>query len=223
MKIAAIVPMRHSSQRVPGKNYRAFAGVPLYHHVINALQGSRMIDEIVIDTDSPTIMEDAAQAFPDVRVIERPENLRDPETPMNDVLLNTINAVAADFYLQTHSTNPLLTAETIRDAVTCFKDGLGHYDSLFSVTRRHVRIWNEETKPINHDPAVLLQTQDLPPFFEENSCIFLFSKQSLLDHSNRIGASPQMFEMNPVEAQDIDEESDFLIAEALFKTLYQKA
>ncbi|MCB0706292.1 MAG: hypothetical protein KDC34_13330, partial [Saprospiraceae bacterium] len=102
--ITAIVPMRHSSERVPGKNYRDFAGKPLYHRVINSLRACSAITKVVIDTDSPTIMEDAAVHFPDVLVMERPEHLRAGEIPMNDVLLNTIRQVDSDFYLQTHST-----------------------------------------------------------------------------------------------------------------------
>ena len=60
--IAAIVPMRHHSQRVPGKNYRPFAGRPLYHHVIGALLHCPQITQIVIDTDSDVIRADAARA-----------------------------------------------------------------------------------------------------------------------------------------------------------------
>jgi CMP-N-acetylneuraminic acid synthetase len=47
----AIVPMRHNSERVPGKNYRPLAGIPLYHHVVRMLSSVAGIDLIVIDTD----------------------------------------------------------------------------------------------------------------------------------------------------------------------------
>jgi CMP-N-acetylneuraminic acid synthetase len=93
----------------------------------------------------------------------------------------------------------------------------GECDSLFSVTPRRVRIWDRDTRPLNHDPAQLLQTQDLAPFFEENSCLYLFSAAGLQSRRNRIGARPLMFAMDPLEAVDIDEESDFLLAEALYR------
>ena len=79
MKIAAIVPMRHSSERVPGKNYRSFAGRPLYHHIISSLLACPQIGEVVIDTDSPTIIADAAQHFPQVVVAASAR--RDPMSP----------------------------------------------------------------------------------------------------------------------------------------------
>src|SRR6476659_6734050 len=115
-KIAAIVPMRHSSERVPYKKYRPFAGNPLYHHVIGSLLACPQITEVVIDTDSPVIMQDAAEHFPLVRIIERPERIRGGMVPTNEVLLHDVEQAPADFYLQTHSTNPLLRADTISRA-----------------------------------------------------------------------------------------------------------
>ena len=56
-KIAALVPMRHHSQRVPGKNYRELAGKPLFHHIIETLQSVPEIDVIVVDTDPQPIKE----------------------------------------------------------------------------------------------------------------------------------------------------------------------
>lgn len=216
-RIVGLVPMRHVSERVPGKNYRDFAGEPLYRHIIRTLLGCELIEAIVIDTDSPTIMEDCEATFPDVHLIERPEELRDGTIPMNDILLYDTGKVPADLYLQTHSTNPLLTTVTVTGAIRLFLDNFPDYDSLFSVTRLQTRLWDGEIRPINHDPDVLLRTQDLPPVYEENSCIYIFSGEVLRRKHNRIGDRPLMFEMEGEEALDIDEEVDFRIAEIVLK------
>lgn len=208
--------MRHSSERVKGKNYRPLGGRPLYHHIIETLSAVDEITEIVIDTDSELITSDAATAFPHVRVLERPEHLRAGEIPMNDVLLNTTGVVAADFYLQTHSTNPLLTSQTVRDGIREFLHARPDYDSLFSVTALHTRLWTPDGKPINHDPNVLLRTQDLPPVMEENSCMYLFDRETLVSRGNRIGERPLLKAIPSTEAYDIDDESDWRIVEALF-------
>lgn len=214
--IAALVPMRHNSERVPGKNYRPFAGRPLYHHVVSSLQACGAISQIVIDTDSPTIQRDCQQHFPDVVLLERPAHLRAGTTPMNDVLLHDVAQVEADFYLQTHSTNPLLSSQTISTAIEQLLSQYPVYDSLFSVTRLQTRLWDGLARPVNHNPAILLRTQDLPPIYEENSCIFIFTKETLRQRHNRIGERPLLFEMAAYEAQDIDVELDFKIAEFLF-------
>ena len=221
-KITAIVPMRHNSERVPGKNYRDFAGKPLYHRVVDSLLACDQIAEVVIDTDSPVILEDAAKHFPTVKLLERPEHLQAGEVPMNDVLLNTISQLDADFFLQTHSTNPLLSAETVSKGVQAFLDNYPIHDSLFTVTRLQTRLWDGLARAINHNPNILLRTQDLPPVYEENSCMYIFSEAILRQKHNRIGDRPYLMEMPAMEAQDIDVELDFILAELLYKETNKK-
>lgn len=134
---------------------------------------------------------------------------------MNEVLLHDTSQVEADFYLQTHSTSPLLTEATISSAIQTMLDNYPAYDSLFSVTRRQTRYWDQLGRAINHNPAILLQTQDLPPVYEENSCLYIFTRQTLELQRTRIGLRPYMFEIEAAEAWDIDEEIDFLIVDLL--------
>lgn len=215
-QIVALLPMRHRSERVPGKNYRKFGGVPLYHHIVKTLIDCKHIDRIIIDTDSPAIIEDTVMCFPKVDLFVRPEHLRDGKVSMNAVLSNTITKLEADFYFQTHSTNPLLTSDTIDRALTSFFDLWPMHDSMFAVTRLQTRLWDSLTRAVNHNPNMLLRTQDLPPIYEENSNFYLFTKERLLKGGSRIGQRPMMFEIDKVEAWDIDEELDFKIGEFLY-------
>ncbi|MFZ6026463.1 MAG: cytidylyltransferase domain-containing protein [Chloroflexota bacterium] len=216
-KIVALVPMRHHSQRVPGKNYRPLAGKPLYHHIIQALLQCPEIGEVVVDTDSPPVMDGLRRHFPAVHVLERPEHLRADAIAMNEILAYDTEQAPADFYLQTHTTNPLLRPETISRGLQAFVANYPAYDSLFSVTRLQTRLWDQLGRAINHNPAVLLQTQDLPPVYEENSCLYLFTRQNLLARRNRLGERPMMFEIDAAEAWDIDEELDFAVVDFLMQ------
>jgi CMP-N-acetylneuraminic acid synthetase len=125
--------------------------------------------------------------------------------------------VQADYYLQTHSTNPLLRAETISKAVQTFLADYPTHDSLFSVTRLQTRLYDQYGLALNHDPNILLQTQNLPPAYEENSCIYIFTRENLERRHNRLGEHPLMFEMDADEAWDIDEELDFAITDFLMQ------
>lgn len=216
-QITAIVPMRHNSERVKGKNYRNFNEKPLFHYVTASLAACPHIHQIVIDTDSPTIFEYAKQHFPQVILLERPKHLQDGAIPMNDVLLNIVNQVPSDFYVQTHSTNPLLTTETLTKSIEFFLQHYPIYDSLFSVTRLQTRLWDSLARAVNHNPNILLRTQDLPPIYEENSCFYIFNKDTLTTKHNRIGNRPYLYEMPKHEAIDIDEEVDFILAEMAYK------
>jgi CMP-N-acetylneuraminic acid synthetase len=210
-KLVALVPMRHNSQRVPGKNYRPLAGKPLYQHIIETLLACPEIRQVVVDTDSQPVMDGLRRDFPQVVILPRPENLRLDTIPMNEILLYDTSQVEADFYIQTHSTNPLLRPETISKAIQTFLTDYPAHDSLFSVTRLQTRLYDQHGHALNHDPNVLLQTQNLPPVYEENSCIYIFTRENLERRRNRLGERPLMFEMDAAEAWDIDEELDFAI------------
>lgn len=216
-KIVALVPMRHDSKRVPGKNYRLMNGKPLYAYIIETLLSVPEINQVVVDTDSMPVMEGLAQNYPQVKILLRPDNLRLDTTPTNEILLHDTAQIEADLYLQTHSTNPLLKVGTISKAIQELRTFYPEYDSLFSVTRWQTRLWDELGRAVNHNPAILLRTQDLPPIYEENSCLYLFRRETLVSRRNRLGERPIMFEMDAREATDIDEELDFVIAESLIK------
>lgn len=222
-KIAALVPMRHHSQRVPGKNYRPLAGKPLFHHVLHSLLAVPEIDEIVVDTDSEPIMDGVRAEFPQVKLINRPENLRADDVPMNDILIHDTDQVQAEFYLQTHSTNPLLKPETISHAIQSLVTNYPKYDSLFSVTRLQTRLYDQQGEALNHNPRELIQTQDLPPVYEENSCIYIFTRENLIAKRHRISDHALMFEIDADEAWDIDEELDFEICDFLLKRQVRNA
>jgi CMP-N-acetylneuraminic acid synthetase len=222
MNFVALVPMRHHSQRVPGKNFRPLAGKPLYQHIIATLRAVPEINQIVVDTDSEPVMEGLRKGFPEVAVLPRPESLRADTVPMNEILLYDTSHFEADFYVQTHCTNPLLKPITVSRAIQEFLVCYPRNDSLFTVTRLQTRLWDRNGQPLNHDPTVLLQTQDLPPVYEENSCLYIFTRENLQRRHNRLGENPLMFEINADEAWDIDEEMDFRIADFLMRTSEQK-
>jgi CMP-N-acetylneuraminic acid synthetase len=221
-KIVALVPMRHHSQRVPGKNYRLLAGKPLFHHVIETLLSIPEIAEVVVDTDSEPVMEGLHDHFPQVIIINRPKHLRADDVPMNQILIHDAEQVPADFYLQTHSTNPLLKPQTVSQAIQSFLTAYPERDSLFSVTRLQTRLYDKDGRAINHNPEELLQTQHLPPVYEENSCIYIFNRANLIAKGHRISDRAMMFEIDAAEAWDIDEELDFAITDFLMKKPLKK-
>ncbi len=165
------------------------------------------------------ILADLEAHFPQVRRLVRPEHLRADATPTNEILVYDTSQVEADLYLQTHSTNPVLRSATVSRAIQALLASYPAYDSLFSVTRLQTRLLDQLGRAINHNPAILLQTQDLPPVYEENSCIYIFNRQTLVARRNRLGERPMMFEVSAEEAWDIDEELDFRIAEMVVQHL----
>jgi N-acylneuraminate cytidylyltransferase len=209
--VTAFVPLKGHSSRVPGKNLRDFHGQPLFHVILETLLEADTVFDVYIDTDSDEI---AASAAPigGVTVLKREKHLEGDDVSVNLLIRSFLERVPeVEHVIQTHATNPLLQAPTIDRAVKAYLEDQTH-DSLFAVTRHQARFYDQDMRAINHDPAELIPTQELDALYLENSNFYIFSRASFAHHNRRIGDTPGLFEMDPVEATDIDEERDFEVA-----------
>lgn len=220
-RVTALLPMKANSVRVTSKNFRMIAGKPLFRWVLDTLLETAIIDQVVINTDARGILSDNGLNDGDsngrVLIRDRKPEICGDLVSMNLVLGDDIANVPSEHYLMTHTTNPLLSAKTIARMASAYHDGLeaGEADSLFSVTRHQTRFYRPDGAAINHDPANLLRTQDLPPYLEENSVCYLFTADSFARMDARIGEKPILFETPALESVDIDEPSDWFMAESL--------
>lgn len=218
MGLVALLPMKAHSERVPGKNFRPLAGKPLFRWVLDTLLGLPEIERVVINTDARAIL--AQNGLVDsarVQIRDRRPEICGDHVSMNLVIADDLAAVPAATYLMTHTTNPLLGAGTLRSAIHAYRkgDADGSADSLFTVKKVQTRFYRGDGSPVNHDPARLVRTQDLEPWYEENSSLYIFSGASFAASQARIGARPILFEMPKLESVDIDDPDDWAIAEAL--------
>lgn len=220
-RIVALLPMKANSERVKGKNFRDFCGKPLFRWILDTLLEVDEIDEVVINTDAREIL--AANGLvdsPRVRIRDRKTEICGDLVSMNLVLADDVANVDADIYLMTHTTNPLMSADTVRRALATFRaaQATGEADSLFTVDRVQTRFYRADGSAVNHDPDNLVRTQDLEPWFEENSNLYAFTRDSFNATCARIGRKPMMYEGPPFESIDIDtsQDWDFAVVAARF-------
>lgn len=220
-KIVALLPMKAHSARVSGKNFRFLVNKPLFRWVLDSLISVDEIESVVINTDARDILANNGliDGFGSGKVIirDRRSEIRGDLVPMNTIIEDDLAAIDADAYLMTHTTNPFLSSATIRAALQAYRVAVeaGTADSLFTVNRIQTRFYREDGTAVNHDPKVLLRTQDLEPWFEENSNIYLFSRQSFIKTKARIGSMPMMFETPMIDSIDIDTPEQWEIAQAV--------
>jgi len=220
MKTIALLPMKAHSARVTGKNFREFAGRPLYRWILDTLISIDEIDQIVINTDARKEL--LASGFVEsdrVLIRDRKSEICGDEVSMNRIIEDDLNNVEADCYLMTHTTSPLLSASTMIGALSYFKEELkkGRCDSLFTVNKIQTRFYREDATPVNHDPTNLIPTQELEPWYEENSNLYLFTKESFENTQARIGSSPAMYVSPKFESSDIDTQEEWDLTEAMAK------
>lgn len=217
MKIVALLPMKANSERVKGKNFREFCGKPLFRWILDSLLQVNEIDQVVINTDAREILAENGLVDTDrVKIRDRKPEICGDLVSMNLVLADDVENVDADIYLMTHTTNPMMTSETIQGALNAFKAAQteGKADSLFTVDKVQTRFYRKDCSAVNHDPNNLVRTQDLEPWYEENSNLYIFTRDSFTKTEARIGARPMMYETPKFESIDIDtpEDWDFAVA-----------
>lgn len=210
-KVTAIVPIKEHSERLPGKNFKDFNGQPLYYWILDTLESVEAIDQIIVNTDADEVINDAPEQF-DVEVSVRPDRLRNEEVTTN-IIRYEIDRTESDVYLHTYCTCPLLSEATISKAIEQFLDSSSH-DSLLPVTKRQKRFYDAEFNPINHDPHDLSPSQDIPPLYEDNSVLFIYTEETFKMVGHRIGNNPLPFEIDEREAVEIDYLSEFKLAES---------
>ncbi len=219
LRIVALLPMKAISERVTGKNFRKFCGKPLFRWILDTLLEVKEINQIVINTDARDILANNDLTDTErVMIRDRKPEICGNQVSMNLVLEDDVANVNADIYLMTHTTNPLMSADTICKALAAFKKAhvAGHSDSLFTVDKVQTRFYRADCSPVNHDPDDLIPTQNLEPWFEENSNLYIFTKKSFAKTNARIGKRPLMYESPFFESIDIDtpEDWDFAVIAA---------
>lgn len=216
IKVVALLPMKANSERVKGKNFRDFCGKPLFRWILDTLVSVDEIEKVIINTDARHILaENGLGDGGKVVIRDRKPEICGDFVSMNKVLADDVENVDADIYLMTHTTNPFLSVETIRGAISAYQHAVaaGAADSLFTVDKIQTRFYRADGSPINHDPDNLVRTQDLEPWYEENSNLYIFNKESFASTNARIGKKPLLYEGPRIESIDIDDQADWDFAE----------
>jgi N-acylneuraminate cytidylyltransferase len=208
--------MKGNSERVPGKNIRMLAGKPCCNWIIAELEKAEHVSETVVETDDDAIEATVRAGFPDIRILRRPDALKGDFVSMNPLIEHHMANCSGDVFFQTHSTNLLMRAATIDQAIKAYFEP-GDHDSLFGVSAMHTRLYWPDGRPVNHNPKEMLPTQHLPPIYEENSCLYIFTRDSFAKNTHRVGDAPKLFATPHLESVDIDEEHDFAYCEFLME------
>lgn len=217
-KIVALLPIKANSERVRGKNFKNFAGKPLFSWILDSLLSVAEIDVVVINTDAKHILLDSGLKDGERVIIrDRKREICGDYVNMNCIINDDIENVSADIYLMTHTTNPLLSPDSIKMALAKYVSERDQElcDSLFTVNKTQSRFYRSDGSAINHNPKNLIRTQDLEVWYEENSNLYIFSDKSFAKQQVRIGEKPFMFETAKLESIDIDDADDWKIAESI--------
>ena len=203
MKIVAIIPIKRTSKRVKGKNFKKINGKPLYKFLLEKLKKTKF-DEIYIDSDSRTIKNYCIKN--NFLFIDRLNYLKKDTANGNDLLNYHRSIINADIYFQLFVTSPLLKTSTINKCIDLLKNSRSN-DSILTSKNLYSFYWFKK-KPINYKPKILPRSQDLNPITVETTGLYGIKRSALLKYKCRIGIKPIFFEVSDEESLDIDNSKD---------------
>ena len=221
----AIIPARSGSKGLPDKNIKLLGNMPLLAHSVQSALKSRLFDEILVSTDSREYAEIAEHYGGSVPYL-REKLLSEDTTPMWDVVRDALykyEASGQHFNTVTllQPTSPLRTSVDIIKAHELYTKNQA--DSVVSVCKAdyspHLCNMLPENNSLNgfiKPEMISRQRQQLPEYYRINGAIYVI-RCSYLAKSTDIYASRAYAYIMPRERSiDIDDELDFILAEALY-------
>jgi CMP-N,N'-diacetyllegionaminic acid synthase len=215
----AYIPARLGSERVPKKNLRHLGGRPLVTHVAETALQSSGLDRVYLNTESSEIA--AAAASTGIEIYMRDPRLAAAPVSTDEILYDFAQATPCRTIVVINPTAPFLTTTTIDRVVTVSEDA-GAEATVFTTTRLHKHLVVDD-EPVNFSTSGRSpRTQDLKPFDYINVIIFTIYRDKVLTQYEQRGfclyVPPLVFvPMSGLECHDIDEEDDFLVAEAMLR------
>jgi CMP-N-acetylneuraminic acid synthetase len=215
MKVTALVPIKLNNERLPNKNILPFdGGKPLVYYILETLRKVNSIDEIYVYCSSEEIVRFLPEG---IRFLKREKELDLATTAFNLVLSSFADLIDSDIYALTHATSPFISSISISkgiDAVTS-----GKHDSALAVTKLNDFLW-KDGKPFNYEVDNIPRTQDLEPMYKETCGLYVYTRDLIKKNNRRIGDNPFLVEVSKIEAIDINDSDDFIIANAVFQKYY---
>ncbi len=207
MKVAAFLPAKGSSQRVPNKNTMLLDGEPLFLRSLKKLLACPSIDEVWLDTESHEILELASDLR--CRIHRRSPELASNKTDGHQLFLNEVNQTDADIVLQLLCTSPFIKVESIEKAISILKSDPTH-DSVVAIRREKQYRWvnGHPTYDQDHIP----NSVDLEDVTIESMGLYAVRREAALSLKRRFGDTPHLLELGPLEGLDVNWPADFEMA-----------
>ncbi len=225
----AIIPARGGSKRIPRKNIKEFNGKPILAYSINAAINSGLFDEVMVSTDNEEIAETAKQFGAKVPFMRSEKNADDYATTI-DVLLEVYNnyakkGIAFDYFCCIYACAPFVTANKLQEALNLLQQG--NASTVFPIIQyghpiqRALQIDGGFISMIDKN-NLAVRTQDLQPRYHDAGQFYWLTSKSLLADKKLITDRSVGLVINDFEAQDIDTETDWKLAELKYEFLKQK-
>lgn len=225
-KRVAIITARGGSKRIPKKNIRAFCGKPILFYSIEAALESGLFEEVMVSTDSEEIAKIAKEAGARVPFMRSAEAANDYAST-TDVLLEVLAdyeeiGQSFDTICCIYPTAPFVTAEKLKQAVTLLEER--DVDSVVPVVRysfppQRAFVLRDGFTVMRYPEHAKTRSQDLEPYFHDCGQFYCMQTERFFEKKQIFTDCMLSIEMPEMEVQDIDNESDWELAELKYQRM----
>lgn len=228
-KKLAIIPARGGSKRIPRKNIKEFCGKPIIEYSIRAaIEGG--VDEVMVSTDDEEIAEIANKLGARVPFLRSAETASDFATTA-DVLNEVLSEYEKrgkrfDSFMCIYPTAPFITSQKIIDAMKIFEDKKA--SMVFSVVpfsfppMRGNLIQEDGQLIYKWEECRNCRSQDLQTMYHDCGQFYIFRTSEFIQNDGMVKRGIYPFIVSELEAQDIDNEMDWQLAELKYKFMMEK-
>lgn len=218
MNVLAVIPARGGSKGIPRKNVRLMHGKPLIAYAICNANNCPAITDVVVSSDDDEILTIGKKygAYP----LRRSDKLAQDAVTLDPVIydavvkMEEINNIKYDVVITLQPTSPLLTSDTLNEAINSFFTS--EYDTFISATNQPHLSWSKNENGFFPLYKKRLNRQQLEPNYLEAGAFFI-SRREFVTENSRIGDKVSVYEIPVQEAVDIDTINDWLICESILK------
>jgi CMP-N,N'-diacetyllegionaminic acid synthase len=228
MKILGIIPARAGSKRIPGKNIKLLGGKPLISHIIEAALGSKLLDRILVSSDSEKILTLLKEYNKGVLPLKRPEELATDLSPAIEYVKHALSYLQKeqneffDIIVILQPSSPLTLAEDIDSTIQKLIDSKA--DSAVSVMELSHMINPLKLKRLDGDRLIpyleeekgRMAAEEVPRVYVRNCAVYA-STVNVIGQNKIIGDDCRAYIMPPERSVDINEPIDFEFTEFLYR------
>ena len=226
MKNIAIITARGGSKRIPGKNIKEFLGKPIICYSIEAALQSGLFDEVMVSTDDDKIADIARKAGAGVPFMRSAETSGDYATT-DEVLYEVMREYEKrgeqfQYMACLYPTAPFVTAEKLRDAMKLLQEsGASALMPVvaFSFPPQRGMIERNHRLEYQFPENAAKRSQDLETVYHDCGQFYLYDVKNYMEHKGQVNDDYIPYVMKETEIQDIDNESDWALAEMKYRLL----
>lgn len=227
MKRLALITARGGSKRIPRKNIREFCGKPILTYSIAAAKESGVFDTVMVSTDSEEIRELALRYGAAVPFARSEETAGDFATT-SDVIVEVLEAYQAqgisfDAVCCIYPTAPFVTAEKLKASLALLESD-ADIDTVMPVVRfsyppQRGLLIQDRFLAMREPEHARTRSQDLAPLYHDAGQFYWIRTSRFLQMRDLMQGKIAPFEVPAPEVQDIDTETDWLLAEQKYRLL----